>query len=298
MVLTKGITQIFDDKVIVNEKNDANEEIDFNNILNFNNEKIVSLRRVGLTYKAGNKQVNALEDINLDIEAGEFVCLLGPSGCGKSTLLKIIAGFISPTEGEATVNGNIITGSDWHRGVVFQQPALYPWLNVEDNVKFGLKMRKIPKAERTRITEYYLKKVGLFEFRKYKPYELSGGMKQRISIARVLVNSPLVLLMDEPFGALDALTRDQMQNLLRNIWWETKKTILFITHDVDEALSLGTKVLVMSSRPGRIIKEFKTSFTIGMTSDNSNPIRFTPDFRNLREQVLNLINNERTEYNI
>ncbi|MBC2582339.1 ABC transporter ATP-binding protein [Clostridium sp. DJ247] len=256
---------------------------------------IIALNNVNLIYKAGNKQVNALENINLDIEEGEFVCILGPSGCGKSTLLKIIAGFISPTYGEVTMNGDTISGADWHRGVVFQQPALYPWLNVEDNVKFGLKMRKIPKAERIKATEYYLNKVGLLEFRKYKPYELSGGMKQRISIARVLVNNPLVLLMDEPFGALDALTREQMQNLLRDIWRETKKTILFITHDVDEALSLGTRVLVMSSRPGRIIKEFKTSFTEDVVDYNSSEVRFTEGFKLLREQVLDLINNVRTK---
>lgn len=250
---------------------------------------IISLKKVGLSYKARNQQVNALDNINLDIQEGEFVCLLGPSGCGKSTLLKIIAGFISPTEGEAAVNGTKITGADWNRGVVFQQPALYPWLTVEDNVKFGLKMRKIPKGERTQITEHYLKKVGLLEFRKHKPYELSGGMKQRISIARVLVNSPLILLMDEPFGALDALTRDQMQNLVRNIWRETKKTILFITHDVDEALSLGTRVLVMSPRPGRIVKEFQPGFTAEIISKQSDEVKYTPEFKQLREQVLDLI---------
>ena len=259
---------------------------------------VISLQQVGLTYKAGNNQVHALENINLDIREGEFVCLLGPSGCGKSTLLKVIAGFISPTGGEALVNENKITGADWHRGVVFQQPALYPWLNVEDNVKFGLKMRKVPRSERIEITEHYLQKVGLLEFRRHKPYELSGGMKQRISIARVLVNNPLVLLMDEPFGALDALTRDQMQNMLRNLWWETKKTILFITHDVDEALSLGTRVLVMSPRPGRIVREFKTSFTLGMTGENSDQVRFSPSFKAIREQVLDLINHVRTEYTI
>lgn len=261
-------------------------------------KKLISLNNLNLTYRSSNKQVNALENINLDIGEGEFVCLLGPSGCGKSTLLKIIAGFIQPTLGEARLNDELIKGADWHRGVVFQQPALYPWLTVEDNVKFGLKMRKIPKSEQNELTDYYLKKVGLLDFRNQKPYELSGGMKQRISIARVLVNSPLVLLMDEPFGALDALTRDQMQKLIRNIWWETRKTILFITHDVDEALSLATRVLVMSSRPGRIIREFKTEFTHGMVNDNTDQTRFTPEFRNLREQVLDLINNIRSEYSI
>lgn len=261
-------------------------------------DTIISLKNINLTYKAGINQICALDNVKLDIGEGEFICILGPSGCGKSTLLKIIAGFISPTQGEATVNKNPITGPDWHRGVVFQQPALYPWLSVEDNVKFGLKMRGISRKEQSRITEYFLNKVGLWEFRKHKSYELSGGMKQRVSIARVLVNSPLVMLMDEPFGALDALTREQMQNLIRNIWWETKRTILFITHDVDEALSLGTRVIVMSPRPGRIIKEFKTGFTVGMTSDNSNQVRYSKSFKQLREQVLDLINYVHTEYSI
>ncbi len=260
--------------------------------------QVILLNKLGLTYTSENNQVQALEDINLEIREGEFVCLLGPSGCGKSTLLKIIAGFIPPTAGEAYINDTKITGADWHRGVVFQQPALYPWLTVEENVKFGLKMRKVPKAEQKQIAEYYLEKVGLLEFRKHKPYELSGGMKQRISIARVLVNNPDVLLMDEPFGALDALTRDQMQNLVRNIWWETHKSILFITHDVDEALSLGTRVIIMSPRPGRIIKEFKTSFTNSITSDNADQVRFSAEFKRIREEVLDMINHVRTEYYI
>lgn len=196
-------------------------------------KNIISLKNINLTYKSSNTRIDALKDINLDIFEGEFICVLGPSGCGKSTLLKIIAGFIDPTEGSAYMDGNVIKGPDWHRGVVFQQPPLYPWLNVEDNVKFGLKMRKVPLDESNKKVDLFLEKVGLTEFSKHKPYELSGGMKQRVAIARVLVNNPRVLLMDEPFGALDALTREQMQNLLRNIWLDTKKTIFFITHDVD-----------------------------------------------------------------
>ncbi|HEY3424115.1 MAG TPA: ABC transporter ATP-binding protein, partial [Negativicutes bacterium] len=233
---------------------------------------VVALKEVSLTYNSDNN-VNALENINLTLNEGEFVCLLGPSGCGKSTLLKIIAGFILPSGGTAVMDGELIKGADWHRGVVFQQPPLYPWLNITENVKFGLKMRKIPESESRKLTEEYLQKVGLLEFANNKPYELSGGMKQRVSIARALVNKPRVLLMDEPFGALDALTREQMQNLLRNIWWESQCTILFITHDVDEALSLGTRVVVMSKRPGRIVKEFKTTFTNSITGENSNRTR-------------------------
>lgn len=245
-------------------------------------DTVVELAGVELTYDSDNV-VKALDNINLKLLEGEFVCLLGPSGCGKSTLLKLIAGFIEPTAGTAVMDSTPIRGADWHRGVVFQHPPLYPWLNVADNVRFGLKMRNIPAAESQALTEEYLKKVGLLDFRANRTYELSGGMKQRVAIARALVNKPRVLLMDEPFGALDALTRDQMQHLLRNIWWESQCTILFITHDVDEALSLGTRVIVMSRRPGRIVKEFRTSFTNTITAESSNRTRYTPEFMKIRK---------------
>lgn len=261
------------------------------------NDVVIALNEVYLTYNSDNN-VNALENINLNLHEGEFVCLLGSSGCGKSTLLKIIAGFITPTGGTALMEGQPIKGADWHRGVVFQQPPLYPWLTVEDNIKFGLKMRGVAANESQKRTEEYLRKVGLLEFRNNKPYELSGGMKQRVAIARVLVNSPRVLLMDEPFGALDALTREQMQTLIRNIWWETKCTILFITHDVDEALALGTRVVVMSRRPGKIIKEIKTDFTYSITGENSNRTRYSTRFQMTREEILDLINKQDLCYNI
>lgn len=260
-------------------------------------ETVVSLEQVKVNYHT-DQDINVLDNINLNLQEGEFVCLLGPSGCGKSTLLKIIAGFISPSRGTAAMDGKEIAGADWHRGVVFQQPPLYPWLTTEENIKFGLKMRGVAAEESQRLTDEYLQKVGLEDFRHHKPYELSGGMKQRVAIARSLVNQPRVLLMDEPFGALDALTRDQMQNLIRNIWWETKCTILFITHDVDEALSLGTRVLVMSKRPGRIVKELRTTFTYSMTGENSNHTRYLASFQQAREEVLNLINHQDLHYRI
>ncbi len=258
-------------------------------------DTVVSLKNVSLTYQA-DSGINALADIDLNLHEGEFTCLLGPSGCGKSTLLKIVAGFISPSTGQAVMDGAVIQGADWHRGVVFQQPPLYPWLNTRENVRFGLRMRNLPESESRQLTEEYLRKVGLQEFGNHKPYELSGGMKQRVAIARSLVNKPRVLLMDEPFGALDALTREQMQSLLRNIWWESKCTILFITHDVDEALALGTRVLVMSKRPGRIVKEFKTSFTYAISGENSNRIRYTAQFLQVREEILELINRQDFSY--
>lgn len=261
-----------------------------------NSAAIISVENVSLTYGSGNS-ANVLEDIELKLYAGEFVCLLGPSGCGKSTLLKIIAGLISPTQGTALMDGISIKGPDWHRGVVFQQPPLYSWLSTRENVRFGLKMRKIPKLEGLKLTDEYLAKVGLLDYAKHKPYELSGGIKQRVAIARALVNSPRVLLMDEPFGALDALTREEMQQLLRSIWQDTGCTILFITHDVDEALSLGTRVLVMSRNPGQIIQAFTTSFTYDITADRASQARYSPEFLKLREEILGLINQQKIPSN-
>ena len=257
-----------------------------------NSPEILSLDQLNLTYAAGTSHVTALEDINLKIHEGEFVCLLGPSGCGKSTLLKILAGFIPPSSGSATIDGKAIQGPDWHRGVVFQHPPLYPWLTVRDNIGFGLKMRGVDKKVSRDLIDTYLEKVRLTRFAELKPYELSGGMKQRVAIARVLVNNPRMLLMDEPFGALDALTREEMQNLVRSIWWETRKTVLFITHDVDEALSLGTRVLVMSRGPGKIIMNFRTHFSEFITADNSNVTRVSRQFQQLRTTLLDLINNQ------
>ncbi|WP_146547682.1 ABC transporter ATP-binding protein [Rummeliibacillus suwonensis] len=252
------------------------------------NENVLELKNIQLAYETQGEDVLALQNIDLNIKEGEFVCILGPSGCGKSTLLKILAGFITPTEGSAKIDGSEINSIDWNRGVVFQQAALYPWLTVEQNVNFGLKMRKKKDATTVR---YFLDKVGLSQFSHNKPYELSGGMKQRVAIARVLVNNPRVLLMDEPFSALDALTREQMQNLLRDIWRETKKTIIFITHDVDEALLLATRIIVMSRRPGRIAKEIDVAFTNHITTED-NSVRFTKEFQEVRERILQIINNQ------
>jgi taurine transport system ATP-binding protein len=261
--------------------------------------EVLSLENLSLTYKSGNGSlVSVLENINLKIYEGEFVCLLGPSGCGKSTLLKIIAGFLPPTSGNVKMDGVNIGGPDWQRGVVFQQAPLYPWLSVADNVGFGLKMRRAAKGKVQEVTQKYLNLVQLQDFARQKPYEISGGMKQRVAIARVLVNDPRVLLMDEPFGALDALTRDQMQSLLRNIWWKTGKTILFITHDVDEALSLGTRVLVMSKLHGTISKQFNVTFTHHITSENSGEFRYSHEFQSIREEILALIRGKNISYTI
>lgn len=256
---------------------------------------VVTLKDINLRYTGEKGNVAALQDINLNIKEGEFICVLGPSGCGKSTLLKIIAGFLKPSEGEGKMDNKPISGPDWHRGVVFQNPTLYPWLNIYDNVAFGLKMRKFSKIEVKELTNKYIELVGLKGFEKHKPYELSGGMKQRASLARVLVNKPRMILMDEPFGALDALTRQNMQTLIRTIWTKTKNTVFLITHDVDEALSLATRVIVMSSRPGRIIKEFNTDFTYNISGIGHEEVRCTCEYMDIREEIFKIINSQSEE---
>lgn len=263
-----------------------------NEILNDKKDYVVSLKDINLSYSGEKGDVSALQNINLDIKEGEFICVLGPSGCGKSTLLKIIAGFLKPSDGTAEMDGQIINEPNWHRGVVFQSPTLYPWLNIHDNVAFGLKMRKFPKNDIEELTNKYLTLVGLDSFKKHKPYELSGGMKQRASLARVLVNKPRMILMDEPFGALDALTRENMQTLIRTIWIKTKNTVFLITHDVDEALSLATRIIVLSKRPGKILKEFNTEFTYEISGTNNENVRYSAKYMEIREEILNIINSQ------
>jgi taurine transport system ATP-binding protein len=260
-------------------------------------KNIISLKNIGVTYNIGNKNtLNALHDINLEIKSREFIAILGPSGCGKSTLLNIIAGFVKPTCGNALMNDKPITRPNFERGVMFQTPVLYPWLNVKENVEFGLKMRKFDKKERSKLSDKYLKEVGLFEFKNHKPYELSGGMRQRAALAGVLAGSPSIILLDEPFGALDAFTKINMQLLIRTIWSFDKSTFFLITHDVDEALSLGTRVLVMSKRPGRIIKEFKNiEFTYHINETVSDKTRFSKEYILLREEILSLIHHQTSD---
>ncbi|HIH87462.1 MAG TPA: ABC transporter ATP-binding protein [Methanosarcinales archaeon] len=197
-------------------------------------------------------EVVALSDINLYVADKEFVCFIGPSGCGKTTLLRIIAGLEKPDSGTLTVNKEPITGPGPDRGMVFQEYSLFPWRTVLKNITFSLELKKIPKSEREKIAREFLELVGLLEFADSYPHELSGGMKQRVAIARAMVNDPDVLLMDEPFGAVDAQTRNRLQHELLNIWEKKKKTVLFITHSVDEAVFLADKVVVFTARPGRV----------------------------------------------
>ncbi len=253
-------------------------------------KNVIEIRDLNLNYETDFQAVTALQDIQLNIEESSFVCVLGPSGCGKTTLLRIIAGFLQPTSGNVYLDGKPIPDKpDEHRGVVFQQPTLYPWLSIEENVEFGLKMRKTPVHERRDIVHEYLEMVGLEQFKKMAPYELSGGMKQRASIARVLANDPRIVLMDEPFGALDAMTKEQMQETIRSIWKETHKTIFFITHDVEEALLLGTKIIIMSARPGQIIKEYNNNLPYEIGNGQGREYRSRKDFIEKREEIVDLI---------
>lgn len=236
-------------------------------------------------FQARGGAVRALDRINLTIEPGELVTLAGPSGCGKSTLLRIIAGLQKPSRGTVEVGGEWVTSPGAERGVVFQQPTLYPWLDVRGNVALGPKISGASKAERRATADHYLELVGLTDFARHRPYELSGGMQQRAQIARVLANDPDIVLMDEPFGALDALTRERLQEELLTIWRETGKTILFITHSVDEAVFLGTRVLVMSPRPGRIVLDLPARFSTATHPVPPEEIRALPAFSEVAAQV-------------
>jgi NitT/TauT family transport system ATP-binding protein len=220
----------------------------------------IAIEQLSLRVGQGAQAFEAVQDISLTVEAGEFVCLLGPSGCGKSTLLGALAGHLKPSRGGITVDGVAVDGPHAERGLVFQHHTLFPWRRVIDNVAFGLKMQGVPRAERRQRALELLTLVGLQDFAQHYPAQLSGGMKQRVEIARVLINHPRVMLMDEPFGALDAQTRLMMQQLLLDLWARIKTTIVFITHDIDEALFLADRILVMSPRPGRIIEEIKIDF--------------------------------------
>ncbi len=254
-----------------------------------NGEVIIDVNNVGLTYETNTKPITALKNINLLIKKGEFLCVLGPSGCGKSTLLKIIAGYLQPTKGTCLMHGEPITGADWHRGVVFQSPTLYPWMNVRKNVEYGPRVRRLPEEDIKRIGSHFIEQVGLTDYSDKATFELSGGMKQRVALARALANEPEVILMDEPFGALDALTRVNMQSLIRSIWQNNSSTIFMITHDIDEALSLGTRVIVMSRIPGKIIKEFKLDFTYTAIESKNGRVKVVEEYMKIKEEILDII---------
>ena len=210
----------------------------------------VKVENVSVTFDRDGKTTHVLNDISLEVAEGEFLCVLGPSGCGKSTLLNTVAGFLAPSAGRITIGGEVVTGPDPRRIFVFQERGVFPWLTVEGNIAFGL--FKLSREERERRIAYYTKLVGLEGFEKAYPQELSGGMKQRLEVARALAVNPDMLLLDEPFGALDSITRLTMRRELLRIWHSEKKTIIFVTHDIEEAVQLADRVVVMSARPARI----------------------------------------------
>jgi len=249
---------------------------------------MLTITEISKTFRIKDKSFLALEKTSLQVEKGSFVSLLGPSGCGKSTLLKIVAGLIEPTSGQVHLDGRLITGPGPDRGMVFQSYTLFPWLTVERNVQFGLEIRGIPKKERQEIARRYLELIGLKGFEQALPINLSGGMQQRVAIARALANDPEILLMDEPFGALDAQTRTVMQELLTDLWEKTKKTIIFVTHDVDEAIFLGDVVYVMTARPGRV----KAVIPINLPRPRGYELKTSEVFSRLKRDILQLIREE------
>ncbi|MDH3597060.1 MAG: ATP-binding cassette domain-containing protein [Rhodospirillales bacterium] len=244
----------------------------------------------------GGGGVTALEGINLQFEPEEFVVALGASGCGKTTLLNVMAGFLPPTSGAILLHDSPITGPGRDRGVVFQKHALFPWLNVLENTAFGLKIQGVGAKDRTAIAEENLNLVGLSEFGGHPIYQLSGGMQQRVGLARALTTNPEILLMDEPLGALDAFTRENMQELVLQVWRRTKKIVFFITHSVEEALFMATRLIVMSPRPGRITHEYKLDFCQRYFElGDARKIKSHADFIKIREEVLSIIYGEEIE---
>ena len=248
----------------------------------------IDIRQLSIVLGQGSEAFEAVRELDCQIESGQFVCILGPSGCGKSTLLGALAGHLNAHAGSLKVDGAAVSGPSPQRGMVFQHHTLFPWRTVRDNVAFGLKMRGIGKAERHRAADDILKLVGLEGFAERWPDQLSGGMQQRVEIARVLVNRPRLLLMDEPFGALDALTRLNMQELLLDIWTRIRTTVVFVTHDIDEALFLADRILVMSPRPGRFIEDLRLSFPRPRRSS----LLTSPEFTHLKRHCLALLRHE------
>ena len=250
----------------------------------------LSLDKISMRFDLPNgTSVQALKDVSLHLDEGELMSVLGPSGCGKTTLLNIVAGFLAPTEGKVVLNGHPVTGPDAERGMVFQQGALFEWMNVRENVSFGPRMKGQREKDYGAHVDHLLDVVGLHDFKEKAIYELSGGMQQRVALARCLANDPDVILMDEPLGALDALTREKMQSLVLKLWKETGKTIILITHSVEEALLLGERLLVMAPRPGRIHKEYRLPFADDGVGRDLREVKKRTDFGERREEILSMI---------
>ncbi|MBU6191287.1 MAG: ABC transporter ATP-binding protein [Betaproteobacteria bacterium] len=242
---------------------------------------ILAVRGVERRFESSNGSTLALQATDLDVAENDFVTILGPSGCGKSTLLRIVAGLDHPTAGEVRLDGRPVRGPGADRGMVFQSYTLFPWLSVLDNVCFGLRERGLPRAQQVEIAQGFIAKVGLNGFEHHYPKQLSGGMQQRTALARALANGPRMLLMDEPFGALDHQTRELMQELLLGIWEAEAKTVLFVTHDIDEAVFIGSRVVLMSARPGRI----KLDRAVPLPHPRHYSVKTAPEFSSLKAEL-------------
>ena len=250
----------------------------------------LSIENISMRFDLPNGgHVQALQDVSLELNTGELLSVLGPSGCGKITLLNIVAGFLAPTEGKIVLNDHQVTGPDAERGMVFQQGALFEWMSVRDNVSFGPRMKGQRQADWGQNVDHLLDVTGLGDFKEKSVYELSGGMQQRVALARCLANDPDVILMDEPLGALDALTREKMQGLVLKLWKETGKTIILITHSVEEALLLGERLIVMAPRPGRIHTEYRLPFAEMGVGQDLREVKKHPKFGEVREEILSMI---------
>ena len=249
---------------------------------------ILQVRGVERRFASATGSTLALQATDLDVAENDFITILGPSGCGKSTLLRIVAGLDHPTTGEVLLDGQRITGPGADRGMVFQSYTLFPWLGIRDNVCFGLRERGVPRDEQLRVADGFLAKVGLKGFEHHYPKQLSGGMQQRTAIARALANDPRMLLMDEPFGALDHQTRELMQELLLGIWEAERKTVLFVTHDIDEAVFMASRVVVMSARPGRI----KLDRRVELPHPRHYSVKTTPEFAALKAELTECVREE------
>jgi len=246
---------------------------------------IIEVKELNKVYESKNKTFEALRNIDLTVGENEFVTIIGPSGCGKSTLLRIVAGLEDASGGVLSVDGEEIIGPGADRGMVFQGYTLFPWLTVRENIEYGPKLKGVPILERRRISNHFLKVIRLEGFAKSYPKQLSGGMKQRVAIARALANRPKVLLMDEPFGALDAQTKLEMQEMLLEVWEREKTTVMFITHDIDEAIFLSQRIIVMGAAPGRFLQQFE----VALPAERTPEVREHPDFLALKHEIVQLL---------